>query len=457
MRRAQEWTNALTRWCEAQPQMVAFTGRCLAHRAGIMQRHGAWRNALAEAQLARERCEQAMNWAAAGQALYQQGELHRLQGESESAEAAYKEASQFGREPQPGLALLRLAQGDLDAAKAAIRRVSTRRASLSTVPLSFPRSPRSCSPPANATRPGARAVSSRSSPPVPVAPCSRRSRRTFAAPSSSAREMLRPRCPPLRDAARLWQELDAPYELARVRMLVGLACRELGDSDTAALELDAARGAFEQLGAAPDLARLGLAHAGRAARAERPRAGGSSPRRLREDEPPDRRGARRQRAHGRASPAEHLREARRLVTHRGDRVRLRAPPGLTLRLWSEMTTRLAESWRMRAMRAALPLPTVIATTKGGSHGSRNDGRQPRGLAGGLRADSRPHRAGQAGGRDLPHRRPEPERGLARDRGVGVGGRGAALLPGAVHSRAASARHRRAPPPREFWPVHNAMR
>jgi DNA-binding CsgD family transcriptional regulator len=62
--------------------------------------------------------------------------------------------------------------------------------------------------------------------------------------------------PPLRRAAELWRELDAPYELARVRTLVGLACRELGDSDTAALELDAARSAFAQLGAGPDLARL---------------------------------------------------------------------------------------------------------------------------------------------------------------------------------------------------------
>ena len=50
-----------------------------------------------------------MNRAATGQALYQQGELHRLRGDSEAAEAAYREASQFGREPQPGLALLRLA------------------------------------------------------------------------------------------------------------------------------------------------------------------------------------------------------------------------------------------------------------------------------------------------------------------------------------------------------------
>ena len=122
-RRAQEWTTALTRWCERQPQMVSFTGRCLAHRAGIMQLHGAWDDALAEARLARERCEQAMNRSATGQALYQQAELHRLRGELAAAEAAYRDASRFGREPQPGLALLRLRQGDAEAAAAALRRV----------------------------------------------------------------------------------------------------------------------------------------------------------------------------------------------------------------------------------------------------------------------------------------------------------------------------------------------
>ena len=88
-----------------------------------MQLHGAWGDALEAARLARERCEQAMNRAATGQALYQQGELHRLQGDVDAAEAAYREASRYGREPQPGLALLRLQQGNVAAAAAAIRRV----------------------------------------------------------------------------------------------------------------------------------------------------------------------------------------------------------------------------------------------------------------------------------------------------------------------------------------------
>ena len=89
--------------------MVSFTGRRLAHRAGIKQPNGAWSDALTEAQLARERCEEGMNIPAAGQVYYQQAELHRLRGDFAAAEEAYRAANRYGREPQPGVALLRLA------------------------------------------------------------------------------------------------------------------------------------------------------------------------------------------------------------------------------------------------------------------------------------------------------------------------------------------------------------
>jgi ATP/maltotriose-dependent transcriptional regulator MalT len=255
-RRAHEWTNALTRWCEEQPQMVAFTGRCLAHRAGIMQLHGEWRDALEEARLARERCEEAMNRAATGQALYQQGELHRLQGDVSAAEVAYREASKFGREPQPGLALLRLAQGDLDAASAAIRRVLGE----TTEPLR-----RAVQLPAYAEimlaagdRDEAREASGELD--GIAADSGRPMLEAIGAQVRGAVELAggdaQAALAALRRASKLWEELDAPYEVARVRVLVGLAFRALGDDDSAALELDAARGVFEQLGAAPDLVRL---------------------------------------------------------------------------------------------------------------------------------------------------------------------------------------------------------
>jgi ATP/maltotriose-dependent transcriptional regulator MalT len=255
-RRAQEWTTALTRWCDAQPQMVAFTGRCLAHRAGILQMRGSWTAALEEARLARERCEQAMNWAATGQALYQQGELHRLQGEHEPAETAYREASKFGREPQPGLALLRLAQGDLEAATSAMHRLvgeatePLRRAALLPALVEIML--------ASGELDQARTASGEL---TQIAEASgRKMLQAVAARVAGAVELAAGDAAaalgPLRRAAELWQELDAPYEVARVRALVGHACRALGDDDTAALELEAARAVFEELGAAPDLERV---------------------------------------------------------------------------------------------------------------------------------------------------------------------------------------------------------
>jgi ATP/maltotriose-dependent transcriptional regulator MalT len=255
-RRAHEWTNALARWCEEQPQMVAFSGRCLAHRAGIMQLHGEWRDALAEARLARERCEQAMNRAATGQALYQQGELHRLQGDFEAAEAAYREANRFGREPQPGLALLRLGQGDAVAAAGAIRRVVGE----TTHPM-----PRGRVLPAyveimlavgeaEEARHASRELTE-------IAAASESSMlRAIAAHVQGSVDLSagdpQAALVSLRSAWRVWEELDAPYEAARVRVLVGLSCRALGDDDSAVLELDAARGVFEELDATPDLVRV---------------------------------------------------------------------------------------------------------------------------------------------------------------------------------------------------------
>lgn len=254
--RAMEWTEALARWCEAQPEMVAFTGTCLVHRAEILQLRGAWDDALAEAQRASERLAGVGNRLQPAAALYRQAEVFRLRGEFAAAEQAYHDARRSGAEPQPGLALMRINQGNVEAACAAIRRVldattdSPHRARLLPAYIEIMLAAGDIESARSAARELEDIAATLHAEVLHAMAAQARGEVELAC--NDARAAIAP----LRRALELWQRIEAPYESARVRVLMGLACRSLGDAEAGALDLDAARAAFERLGAAPDLARL---------------------------------------------------------------------------------------------------------------------------------------------------------------------------------------------------------
>jgi DNA-binding NarL/FixJ family response regulator len=256
LRRAQEWTAALTKWCEDQPDMVAFSGRCRVHRAEIMELHGAWGEALEEARRARVRCEQANNLSAAAQAFYRQGEVHRLQGEFSAAEEAYRDANRLGCEPQPGLALLRLAQGNEGGAATAIRRAvgettdALKRARLLPAYVEIMLAVGDSEEARGACH-ELQEISVRYESGMLDAMVAHARGAVDLADGDARAALIE-----LRRAVGVWQVIEVPYETARVRVLLGMACRILGDDDTATLEFEAARSVFTQLGAASDLVRV---------------------------------------------------------------------------------------------------------------------------------------------------------------------------------------------------------
>jgi DNA-binding CsgD family transcriptional regulator len=264
--RTREWTAALARWCEPQPEMVAFTGLCLVHRARIVQLRGAWLDALDEARRACERFARRPEPGPLAEALYLQAEVHRLRGEYAASEDAYRDASRWGCEPQPGLALLRLAQGRTHAAAAAMRRAVR----VTTDPLRRTRLLPAHIEIMLAAGDGQEARRACRELEEIAAQFDTGVLGALAAQARGAVELAegdaQAALATLRRAWEAWQRLGAPYEAARVRLLVGLAHDALGDDDGAALELGAARAVFLELGAAPDVARLD-AHARRASRA----------------------------------------------------------------------------------------------------------------------------------------------------------------------------------------------
>jgi DNA-binding NarL/FixJ family response regulator len=252
VRRAAEWTEATGRWLAGLPAAVLFTGICRVHRSQVLQRKGAWAQAEREAALV---CQDLadLHVAGAAEGHYQLGELHRLRGDLDGAEEAYRQAHGLGRDPQPGLALLRLAQGRAAAASASIRAALTAvthdrlaRARLCAAQVEIAVAAGDAATAGRACDELVKTASTYGSSGLEAAAL--QARGTVLLAGGRAEAAL----PTLRAACRRWQELDAPYDAARVRLLLAGTYQALGDADAALLELDAAEVVFERLGATLD-------------------------------------------------------------------------------------------------------------------------------------------------------------------------------------------------------------
>jgi ATP/maltotriose-dependent transcriptional regulator MalT len=253
LRRAYEWTASLGRWCAAQPDLVRYRGECLNYRAEVLQLRGRWTDAARDAQ---DACELLNSRPAAGAAFYRRGDIHRLRGEFTKAEEDYTRAHERGRKPQPGLSLLRLAQGQTDAAAASIRsvlldtqeQISRARLLPAAVEILLAADDVAAARTASAEL---SEIALAFDAPLLAAASAHATGAVFMADGGIERAALA-----LRQACETWRELEMPYEEAQTRLLLAAVSDKRGDQDGRRLEIEAARRIFTQLRAEPCLARI---------------------------------------------------------------------------------------------------------------------------------------------------------------------------------------------------------
>ncbi len=248
-----DWTEALRRWCELQDGMILFQSRSLGYRAILDELRGRWDDALDSAESACAVEIGDADPAAAASAHYRQGELLRLRGQFEQAELAFREASRRGLDPQPGLALLHLARGDVEGAAASISRSlgetrkPLRRAAMLPACVEIMLAAGNLSAASEAAHELGATVDGFSTPFVEAAAHHARGAVLLAEGDPNGA------LGGLRVALRVWAHLDLPYEEARTRLVIAQCCRMLGDDDGSSLELSIARGILSDLGARPEV------------------------------------------------------------------------------------------------------------------------------------------------------------------------------------------------------------
>jgi DNA-binding CsgD family transcriptional regulator len=253
LRRAYEWTSSMSQWCASQPDLVRFRGECRLYRAEVLQLRGRWTESADDARAA---CALLEGRPMLGAACYRLGDIHRLRGEFDAAEAAYVRANEHGRKPQPGLSLLRLDQGQIARAAAAIRSVLTDtrgKAARATALAAAVEILIAAGDLEHAQ--DAAAELSNTADALGAALVSGTAAHAKGAVHLAAGEIAGA-ATALRLASEIWHELEMPYEEAHTCLLMAAVCERRGDEDNCRLERDRARALFTRLDAKASLARI---------------------------------------------------------------------------------------------------------------------------------------------------------------------------------------------------------